>query len=265
MAKGKARRFYPGAQGIVQSQTGPDYSYLYRASTVRDPAYWVGYTVDLPDRRQYVYSKSSAACLSNRGAEFTQAGYVSYTSVTTSVAVGKMEVTVPAATHATLTEDFLRGGYLTIFMTGGNTQFRGIVGNQAVAANAAFKLQLDAELSEAVTTSEAMEVFQNPYNELRTGTMNYYAKAGVPAVDVTAADTYFWLQTRGMIFADPQGGKIGTTEGGYIGGLWSDYGNISDYNTSLGVTVAGGRGSQHAGHAVLGDADNIGPLFMLQG
>jgi hypothetical protein len=95
--------------------------------------------------------------------------------------------------------------------------------------------------------------------------MNYNPKAGVPAVKVSAASTYFWVQKSGCTWVAPQGGKLGTTEGGYCGGLWSDVGNISDYNTSLGVTVANGRGSQHAGFAVLGDEDNIGPLFMLQG
>ncbi len=219
------------------------------------------------DGREYIYSKSAGACNSGQGAEFTAAGYTAYTAFGTAAAVGARSVIVPAATHAALAEDELAGGYITIFDgSTNNVMFRGILGNESASANAAFRVYLDAPLTEVVVAStSACETFQNPYASLQTGTMNYNPKAGIPAAKVTAASKFFWCQKRGMVWGAPQGGKLGTTEGGYAGGLWSDVGNISDYNTSLGVTVATGRGSQHAGHAVLGDADNIGPLFMLQG
>lgn len=268
MAKGKARRMLIShSAGLVEgSFHGNSWDFIYRQSTVRDPRFFVGDHVVLPDGREYVYAKSAGACNSGQGAEFTYSGYTSYTTFTTTASVGDVEVTVPAATHAALTEDELRGGYICIFDgSTNNVQFRGIVGNDSASANAAFKVYLDGELTEAVTTSSACETYQNPYMSLQTGTMNYNPKAGIPAVKVTAANVYFWVQKNGLCWGAPQGGKLGTTEGGYCGGLWSDVGNISDYNTSLGVTVATGRGSQHAGFAVLGDADSIGPLFMLQG
>ena len=268
MAKGKARRtLLSHSTGLVDGNAfGNSWDLIYRQSTVIDPGFAVGDHAVLPDGREFVYAKSVGACISGQGAEFTEAGYTVYTVFTTAAAVGDNEITVPAATHAALTEDELRGGYVCIFDgSTNNTQFRGIVGNAAVAADVAFVVQLDGNLTEAVTTSSACETYQNPYAALQTGTMNYNPKAGVPAVKVTAANVYFWVQIRGFTWVAPQGGKLGTTEGGYSGGLWSDVGNISDYNTSIGVTVATGRGSQHAGFAVLGDADNIGPLFMLQG
>jgi hypothetical protein len=247
-------------------QLVPDIAFLYETSTTQDPNFAVGDIVITPDGREYVYSKSAGACISGQGAEFTYAGYTAYTAFAVTASVGDREVTVPAATHAALSVDELRGGYIWIFDgSTNNTQFRGIVGNDSADADALFKVYLDGPLTEAVTTSSACETTQNPYASLQTGTMNYNPKAGVPAVKVTAANTYFWCQKKGFCWVAPQGGKLGTTEGGYVGGLWSDVGNISDYNTSLGVTVAGGRGSQHAGFSVLGDADNIGPLFMLQG
>jgi hypothetical protein len=233
-----------------------------------DQLYALGTLFEDPyDGRQYRYAKSSAACISGQGCEFTYAGYTAYTAFAVAAIVGDTEVTVPAATHAALTKDYLFGGYITIYDgTTNNTQFRAIRGNDAAVANAAFKVYLDGPLTEAVVASTSCcETYQSPYGALRTGTMNYYPKAGVPAVKVTAANVYFWVQTRGCTWAAPQGGKLGTTEGGYCGGLWSDVGNISDFNTSLGVTVANGRGSQYAGFAIEGDADNIGPLFMLQG
>jgi hypothetical protein len=243
------------------------WDFIYQTSTVKHPNFNIGDHVRLPDGREFVYSKSAGACISGQGAEFTYAGYTAYTAFGVAAAVGDTEVTVPAATHAALTKDELRGGYIVIYDgSTNNVQFRGIVGNQAVAANLAFKVYLDGSLTEAVVAStSACETFQNPYAALQTGTMNYNPKAGIPAVKVTAANVYFWVQKTGPAWVAPQGGKLGTTEGGYSGGLWSDVGNVSDYNTSLGVTVAVGRGSQHAGFAILGDADNIGPLFMLQG
>lgn len=267
MAKGKVQVNYVGQEGQIISADAPDYGFIYETSLLKDAKWNIGDRVVLPDGREFRYAKSCGACISGQGAEFTYAGYTSYTAFGVAAAVGDTEVTIAAATHAALTEDELRGGYVVIYDgSTNNTQFRGIIGNEAASANAAFKVYLDGPLTEAVVAAtSASEVFQNPYAALQTGTMNYNPKAGVPAVKVTAANTYFWVQVRGFVWTAPQGGKLGTTEGGYCGGLWSDVGNISDYNTSIGVTVAAGRGSQYAGFAVLGDADNIGPLFCLQG
>jgi hypothetical protein len=267
MAKGKNRIQIIGMQGMALSDKWADWSFIYSTSTTKDPLHNPGDVVVVPGRGVFVYSKSSAACISGQGCEFTYAGYVAYTAFTTTAAVGAMLVTIPAATHATLTADELRNGFIWIFDgSTNNVQFRQIVGNDAASANAAFVVYLDGPLTEAVTTSSCCEVAQNPFVALRTGTMNYYPKAGVPAVKVTAASTYFWCQVGripSFCWVAPQGGKLGTTEGGYAGGFWSDVGNVSDANTSLGVTVANGRGSQYAGNPVVGDADNIGPLFML--
>jgi hypothetical protein len=180
-------------------------------------------------------------------------------------------MTVPAATHAALTEDELAGGYIIIFdasTTG--TEFRQILGNASASANAAFEITLDGELTQAVTTSDSCETYQNPYAALETANLGLAntAKAGVPASYVAAALTYFWVQVKGIRFVSPQGGKLGAIDEGNKGlggGFWSDYGNVSDAETSLGVTVANARGSQYAGYVVLGDADNNGPLIMLTG
>lgn len=268
MSKGKAKVTYLDKQGLVAHANAPSWDFIYEVSTLKNPNYNIGDRVVLPDGREFHYAKSAAACISGQGCEFTYAGYTAYTSFATNASVGDTEVTVPAATHAALTKDELRGGYICIFVgdSTNNIMFRGIIGNDAAASGALFKVYLDGALDQAVVSgTSACETYQNPYAALQTGSANYNPKAGVPAAKVSAANKYFWVQKSGPCFAAPQGGKLGTTEGGYCGGLWSDEGNISDYNTSLGVTVAAGRGSQHAGFAILGDADNIGPLFMLQG
>lgn len=220
------------------------------------------------DGREYVYSLSSAACISGQGAEFINAGFTAITAFGIAATVGDTSVTVAAATHDALAEDELAGGYITIFDgSTNNTQFRGILGNEAADANLAFVIYLDEPLTEAVVASTSKsETFKSPYDGLRTGTNDFTSKAGIPAVKITAADVYFWCQKKGPCWGAPQGGKLGVLdEAGYAGGLWGDVGNISDFNTSLGVTVANGRGSQYAGYVLSGDADNIGPLFMLQG
>jgi hypothetical protein len=247
------------------------WGFLYRASTVKDAKWNLGDSVVTPDGREFRYAKSTEAIPSGLGCNFTAAGYIAYTTITTAVAAGEISMTVPAATHAALTEDELAGGYINIFDNStGATQFRQIVGNASADANVAFVIYLDGELTEEVTTSDSCEVFQNPYAAIETANLGLAntPKAGVPATNVSAANMYFWVQVRGVNWIAPQGGKLGAkNEGnkGLGGGLWSDYGNISDFETSLGVTVANARGSQYAGYVVEGDADNIGPLFMLQG
>jgi hypothetical protein len=244
--------------------TGDNMLGIYTVETTQ--RYVLGTTYTTWDGREFVYSKSSGACISGQGAKFGFSGYTAYTNFAVTAAVGDTQVSVPAATHATLSEDELAGGYICIFNgVDNNVQFRGIVGNDAASANAAFIVYLDGALNTAITVAFACETYQNPYGSLATAVYNYDKKAGLPAREITASGYYFWLQRKGPTWAAPQGGKWGTTEGGYNGGLWSDVGNISDFATSLGVTVAGGRGSQYAGYAMLGDADNIGPLFMLQG
>lgn len=268
MARGKAQVDYLQSAGMVGAVDMPDWGFIYETSLVKDARWNIGDRVVLPDGREFRYAKSAGACISGQGCEFTADGYSSYAAITVAQIVGDKQVTIAAAVHAVLAKDELRGGYVIIWDgSTNNVQFRGIIGNDAAAADAAFVVYLDGPLTEAVVASTSCsEVFQNPYAALQTGTMNYNPKAGVPAVKVTAANTYFWVQIKGLCFAAPQGGKLGTTEGGYCGGMWSDYGNISDVSTSLnGATVPAGRGTQYAGFAVLGDADNIGPLFMLQG
>jgi len=266
MAKSTARVDYLGMAGIVQSVSRGAWDFIYKASTVKDPKFNIGDRVVLPDGREFIYSKSSAACISGQGCEFTSTGYVAYTAFATNASVGDVEITIPAATHAALTEDELVGGYVEIFVgdTTNNVMFRQIVGNAAASSGAAFKVYLDGELDQAIVSgTSAVEVYQNPYAALRTGTGQDYPKAGVPAVKVSAASTYFWCQRRGMVWVAPQA-NLGNT-GGKNGGFWHDVGNVSDGATALGVTIPAAKSCQYAGHTVEGSISGNGPLFMLCG
>lgn len=259
--KGKQICHPLGVPGRIQSATGPDWSFIYRASTVKADGFYPGDTVRLPDRREYTYAKSSAACVAEQACEFTNTGLVSYTAFATNAAVGDLEITVPAATHALQAVNALRGGYVVIHNGSGTaTQFRGIVGNAATAADVAFKIQLDGPLSTAVVSgTSAIEVFANPYTELRTGNSVALAKAGLPAVAVTAADTYFWVQTRGFCFINPQAGVTAAE----TGLMFRHDGSLQDIETSLAVTTADNTSTQIAGYRAIGTADGNGPIAFL--
>lgn len=264
MTKGKAKVNYLHNQGFVSMRDVPDWSFIYETSLVKADQWYIGDRIVLPDGREYRYAKSSAACISGQAAEFTYTGYTAYTAFGVSAAVGATSVTVPAATHAALTEDELRGGYIIIFDgSTNNTQFRGIIGNAAADENAAFVVYLDGPLTEAVTAAtSACETYQNPYAALRTGTSMTLAKAGIPAVKVTAASTYFWVQTKGPCWAAPQSG-VGANGG--IGCFWRHDGSLESADTALAVTTATYDTSQYAGFTIEGTAAGNGPLFMLQG
>ncbi|MCX7429362.1 MAG: hypothetical protein NTW96_27530 [Planctomycetia bacterium] len=263
MDRGIAKVDYVQTKGAVVSNS-PNWSFIYSKSTLKDAQFALGDRIVLPDGREFRYAKSSAACLSGQGCEFTGTGYVAITAFTVPAAVAAILVSVPAATHAALTADALRGGYAVIYDgTTNNVQFRGIIGNTAADANAAFTLFLDGPLTEAVTTSSKIEVFENPFGAVRTGTSVELAKAGVPAVKITAADTYFWVQVKGPCWIAPQA----LLTGKQIGGCWRHDGSMD--TASAGIDAANAQAanvaSQYAGYRILGDYVGNGPLFNLQG
>jgi len=210
MAKGKNRQYAPGIQGVVQSQTGPDWGYLYRASAVKDDKYNIGDKVELPDGRTFRYGKSGGACSTGQAVDF-RAGAVHATAgaVSTAIVVGTNDstVVVDAKTHSAIAVDALRGGYVQIAGTdNSDIQFRGIVGNVASAANAAITLYLDAPVAIAVAAAEDIDIFYNPWSDLRLATSAIYTKAGTPTVEISAADVYFWVQVDGPCWNAPNAG-----------------------------------------------------------
>ncbi len=268
MAKGKARTtMLAHTSGLVEgSAGGSSWGFIYQTSTVQPSGYFVGDRVILPDGREFRLAKSSTVLNTSEACHFDQTGIIAYTAAVIAAAIGATTVVVPAATHAALATDELRGGYVTIFGSvsdGADMMFRGIVGNSVSVANAAVTLYLDGPLDVAVDTSSAYEVWQNPYQSLghTTGSPTL-GKVGPPAVYVDAADKYFWVQIRGPIFQNPQATLI-ENEG--LGGNWRGDGSLDSVANALGATVPDVSTTQYAGYRMVGDAANNGPLFMLQG
>jgi len=268
MSKFTNRTVRLGEAGLVQSVSRGMHDFLYRVSTVRDPKWNIGDEVEIGGGRKCVYALSTGATAlyASRGCAFSHTGYTAYTAFGVSAAVGDTEVTVPAATHAALTQDELAGGFIILFDGASDyyTTTRMIVGNDAAASGAAFKVYLDGALTYAVTAgTSACETYKSPYSAIVEATDRDQVKAGLPMAYVSAAANYFWILKEGICWPCPQG-NLGNT-GGKNSGWWHDVGNVSDITTALGVTIAAGNGSQYAGYCVAGSISGNGPLFMLKG
>lgn len=262
--EGKIKVNYVDQTGDVTHGTAPSWDFLYRTSLVKDPDYNVGDRVVRPNGSEYIYAKSAGILFAAHGCAFTYTGLVSYTAFATNHAVGVSEITVPAATHAALTEDELRGGYIIIFDGASDyaTCTRQIIGNDASVADVAFKIRLDASITNAIVSgTEAIEVYRNPYMALGVASDAAMPKAGVPTTYVSATAMYFWVQRTGICWVAPQG-TVKENEG--VGVMWRHDGSLEAVATALGATVPNADGTQYAGDLVAGTYTGNGPLLMLK-
>ena len=265
MSKNVLKTTYITDSGNVFKKDAGAWDFVYEVSTVKSERWNIGDEVVVPGGREFVYAKSSAECKTGQACEFTALGYTAYTALGVSAAKGARSITIAAATHAALTKDELQGGYVVIYNDAESTgMFRGIVGNAAAAANAAFVIYLDAPLSAAlVAATAATETYQNPYAALRTGTEYSYSKAGVPAAYVSGANEYFWVQKKGPCWLSPQTSNVG--ENGGRGCFFRHDGSLEGAEVALAVTVPAADTSQYAGFCLEGSQAGNGPLFMLNG
>jgi hypothetical protein len=252
--------------GIYGGQV-PTLDFLTKVSTTKDPEWNPGDGLTLPDGREFRYAKSTGAAVMNpnMGCNYTDTGLVSYTAFTTSFALGVVEITIPAQTHAALTKDQLAGGYVIVFDgAGGNDITYGITGNDACDANVAFDVQLDMPLANAIVAgTEAAEVYINPWTAIAQANTVVLPRCGVPVVQVSAAANYFWLQTKGMKFVNPQAG-VGADNGGMVVN-WRHDGSLQKGETAQGATVPATDTNQLAGVVISGSAAGNGPLINLMG
>jgi len=264
MAKGKAKVNYLGRSGVVMPQTVPSWDFIYETSTVKSEKYDIGDRVVLPDGREFYYGKSSAECASGQACEYVATGVQSVGVVLNSQAIGDKVLTLTGGTHDAIAKDELRGGFCVTWPAAKKDQFRGIIGNDASAEDADIKIYLDGKLTVAVVAATtAVEAYQNPFASLRTGSDASLAKAGVPAVYVSAASMYFWVQTGGFSFVAPQSTVIGN-EG--VGCMYRHDGSLEAVQTVIagGATTPAYDSTQYAGHRVIGSYSGNGPLFLLK-
>ena len=216
MSKGKAIVKYGGRAGLVTGRTAPDYSFLYDASTVKNPEYEVGDRVVLPDGRVFRYGKCGATLadmkhgLKNHNLLVTELDAI---AVAASIGDKYIDVTFAdtdgVANDGVIAEDELRGGLISLYR-GTDRQQRGIIGN-TVRANGDTgntRIYLDAALKVAINEDDNVEVISNPYSDLRVENDVETSVMGMPAVLATVGQ-YFWIQTWGMCRITPTAAELG--------------------------------------------------------
>lgn len=266
MSKGIAKSISLDQQGVILSNTQPDWDFIYEASTIKHPSYNVGDRVVLPDGRVFRYAKSGGAILGGMGAPFS--GTLLFNGDTaTAAAVGdkSIEITGDAgletAYGSALTKDCLRGGIFTTGFAGATLQQRNIIGNSAGGDGDTITLYLDAKLDLAVAAGTYTEMMDSPYAHLGGTAGEYVSFAGIPAVNVTAANVYFWVQTWGITWITPGGG---TTPGDSANDRQVAFVGDGSVNGVAHITVE--NGYQIAGFIVQRDSNGSGgpPWIMLQ-
>ena len=205
------------------------------------------------DGRVYKYGNAVAQVYSYHGCRASEAAALSYTVAPSGTSIGSNIVT---ATLASRTEDDLAGGYCTLYDAAtsiNHTCQRGIVANEATSGSTT-RMYLDWPLQRAITTSDYLEVYENPYRELNHTTDGYSAWMGVPATSA-GAGYKLWIQTFGPALIS--GGES-------IDSPTSDYRCIRWGSNATLYTEASKANGQIAGFILnQGSSSIAGPMIML--
>jgi hypothetical protein len=272
MTKGIALVNYVRQGSEITSGDEPNWSFLYEASTTKSPKYNIGDRVVTPDGRVFRYSLAGGTVLSEFGvcipdASITNAVAPAQTAQTglpsgVNLSVGAVgDTTVRITIGATdgkagdgvIALDELRGGYVVIGNgTSQHPQFRGIVGNTAVAATGgSCLLYLDAPLVTAVTVGTTnIEAYLNHYGNVKG--MNAVNSAYVTCIGAAARGAtvgqYFWVQTWGPVWltSDSNTGKAANgrdiyinTDGSVRGQTSTTYAGYQRIGTGLDKSASG--------------------------
>ena len=152
------------------------------------------------DGRVYKYMLlTTGGGVSYHGVASTSEAPQSYTANAVERTAGDRFVDI---TKTSVTEDLYAGGMVSAYMaTIDNTTNHHIIGNDASGATYT-RLYIEFPLPANLTTSDAFEVFSNPYRAVSESTYQYGPWVGIPCV--TAATTNnIWAQTWGPALVSP--------------------------------------------------------------
>ena len=204
----------------------------------------------------YRYVKAGSTYTSYQAAVWTgdtSAG-VSYEAPNSGSSAGQNVVHIA---EASITEDEYAGGYMLLFHSTGDGNVTTVIGNSA-STGGLVDVYLEHPLPVDVTTSDAFELYPNPYDDVQQGnnSTNTAGFIGIPQALLT--DNYFgWVKTWGPTFISPQSTVGGS---GLAAGYFRHDGSIDvRANISPGTVT-----DQYAGYRLIGSASGDGPLFMLQ-
>ena len=254
MAKGKARTFQFGVDGMVKYDTATTWDVLYEASTTRNPLYNVGDRIQLPDGRVFRYGKCGDDLDGMKwGCKNHNLLITELDAIAVAAAVGQNYIDITfadtdgVANDGVIATDELRGGLISIYRSTDRQQ-RGIIGNASRAAGDTTntRVYLDAKLKTAVLENDNVEVIGNPYINLRQGSLSGGSVMGMPAVLATEGQ-YFWIQTWGMCRVTPNAAELGANNAGDRQFVFDNYGSVTSH---LVDHTDGTTSYQHAGFLV---------------
>jgi len=222
----------------------------YTAEAVQRYVYGTRWTTW--DGRVYKYYNAVSACYSYHGAGAAEPACLGYTAAPVAHAAGTRAIT---ATLASRSEDDLAGTAMIIYdASGTDANFNAfIVGNDATSGSTT-TCYLEFPLPVAITTSDAYEIFENPYRELQEATNSYLFWHGVPMKNLTAAQKG-WIQTWGPSIVS-SGESVGSPGADTRLLRWGS-------NASI-FTESSKANAQIAGALLTGSSTAYGPLIMLQ-
>jgi len=200
--------------GLVSPQEVPNWDFIYQFSTVKHPDFIVGDYVDLPDGRRYRFCKTGAAVGGLARAVIngnvipgdSGAGYEG--SLVTAASKGEHVVTITdTGSAANRPADYYQGGMFVAFIASNYVSI-GIV-KSTVGDGTSINLTLDASLPADCSASVGITAYPSIYNSVKNGSAqlaNVETFVCVPACgNMSAANTYFFGQTRGPLWVTPHG------------------------------------------------------------
>ncbi len=207
------------------------------------------------DGRVYKYmGLTTGGCVSYHGVRNTLAAVTTWVA-SVAASIGDTDMLI---TDTSITEDQLAGAMIALYKsTIDNTTQRHIVGNEASGASTT-RIYLEAGLSAAMTDSDAVEVFENPYRLVSEATNEHSAWMGVPTV--TAATGYnVWSQTWGPCLVSPGNTSLDDPATNERSVYWWNNGTIAEAASSEATSE-----SQHAGYILnQGSTGIAGPQIFL--
>jgi len=171
---------------------------LYSIRTDADPTHNYGEAVEMADQRKFRYAKASAALTA--GYLYVAASPITdhhNCAAASTASVGDTQVTLTLGATAATANAYAEG-YLIANDNSPEGETYLIKSNPAADASASLTLTLFTPLKTAVTTSSEFCLVHNTYVDVQASTTQTLQPAGVAFVDVTAADDFGWLQTRGV-------------------------------------------------------------------
>ena len=212
------------------------------------------------DGRVYKYCNAVAQVYSYWGAHAYEDESAGWAALPSANYAGERKQVV---TLGSRTENDLAGGYIMINDNSATqtTYFYGIVGNNDTAT--VTTIYLDGALPVTTTTSDACEIFENPYRETKAHAAGICAVVAVPAMSAAAGYKY-WGQTYGPAYISPTNATLddpGVTE-------HTVYFSYEGTTGGLIEAAVGSSEAQHAGFILNADISSAGsmagPLIMLQ-